>query len=318
MSLTVYVPTFGGNTYYFPSKSPAESDTPFLAYVPGQSVAYGVGGVFAALGIASVSVLLLSRAGWYAGSVVASACGMVSLFLRGALLDRSSVAMYIASYVLDSVAAYVLVFTALLMGSRWVRHVEAGRTAFAALLAALGGVALVGCVVLESVALPLAFRREPWYRHIGHILHISSAAATLAASAIGLLVAAWKAATSESATAAEAAGLGGAFALLTAWGCFALAQTKMPLDAVANRSEAAWFLLNVLPLALVLLLWTLVNAPRVFAYAADACQLPPAYHRRQQWCEYPEHEYSYPLRKPGVPSELIDEDRIRSAMQRYA
>ncbi|KAJ1668028.1 hypothetical protein GGF38_002731 [Coemansia sp. RSA 25] len=353
MALTVFTPTFGTNTFYFPITSATiESDTPFLQYLPDQSVAYGIGGLFAVLFLAFLATVGLSRAATCAGGVIASMCLMISLFLRASLdgthtRTGGGVPMFIASFVLDSVAAYLLLFTAMLMCSKWIAYLEDGRTPFPALISGMGGLELVSCVVLEAIALPLTFYRDPWYRHIGHILHTASTSTALAVAGIGLLVTGWKAATCQGRSIlAEVLGLLAAFALLCLWSCFALAQTKAPLSAVANSSEIMWYLLNVLPLGLVLVVWTVLNAPRVFSYEQYAAKRPtpppppPVYCRPRHsrsyggHYEYPEQEYSYPLRAPGVPDfcrqntaesssdkagrEMTEEDKIQKAILRYA
>ncbi|KAJ2889817.1 Cell division control protein 3, partial [Coemansia aciculifera] len=120
---------------------------------------------------------------------------------------------------------------------------------------------------------------------------------------------------------------------------YALAQTKLPLTFVVNRSEVMWYLLNVLPLGLVPIMWTVLNAPRVFNYdeyqgkKQQVFVPPPAYCRPRHsrsyggHYEYPvEQEFSYPMRAPagGVPDFCrrqstveSNEDKIQKAMLRY-
>ncbi|KAJ2819135.1 hypothetical protein GGI24_004882 [Coemansia furcata] len=236
--------------------------------------------------------------------------------------------MYIASYILDSVAAYLLLLTGLLLCAAWIAYVEDGRTPFPKLLGAVGALVFVGCVVLESVAVPLMFYRVAWYRHIGHILHVASTCAVVAGAGIGLLVALWKGAVNKGCCLlVEVVSLAAAFALLLVWSSFALAQATMPLHRTGG--EVTWYLLNAMPLGLVLVLWTVVNAPRVFNYQCDAGSRPPppCYRPRYSYghYEYPAHEYSYPLRAPGVPnfgsggnSCAASEEKIQRAIMRYA
>ncbi|KAJ2386646.1 Cell division control protein 3 [Coemansia sp. RSA 2611] len=211
--------------------------------------------------------------------------------------------MYVGSFILDSLGAYFLLLTTLVLCGRWVAYVEDGRTPFPQLLWMVGGLLFVGCVVLESVALPLTFYREAWYRHIGHILHVSSVSATLCGAGIGVLATVWKALVNQGrCIAVEVVCLLSAFALLLVWSSFALAQARLPLGGAVG-SEVAWYLLNVLPLGLVLVLWTVVNAPRVFCYEEAVGKQPPVYRLRHSGSygghyEYPA-EYSYPLRAPG-------------------
>ncbi|KAJ2755363.1 hypothetical protein GGI19_001715 [Coemansia pectinata] len=325
--LTVFTPTFGTHTFYLPVTSNVESDTPFLQYMPSQSVAYGIGGLFIALFLASLATAGLARSPMYLGAVVSSLCLSISLFLRGSLVGGTS--MYIASFVLDSVAAYLLLVTALLMCGRWIAYVEDGRTPFPTLLACTGLLVFVGCVVLEAVALPLTFYGEAWYRHIGHILHVASVSATLAGAGIGFLVTVWKAVVNEGrCLLVEVGCLAMAFVLLLVWSSYALAQAKLPLGQTGG--EVAWYLLNVLPLGLVLVTWTVLNAPRVFNYEVVVVGKPPVYRLRHSRSygghyEYPA-EYSYPLRAPGVPdfcrqsgsSSGVTEEKIQKAILRYA
>ncbi|KAJ2240360.1 hypothetical protein GGI13_007695, partial [Coemansia sp. RSA 455] len=87
----------------------------------------------------------------------------------------------------------------------------------------------------------------------------------VAGSGIGLLVSVWKAVANEGrCLLVEVACLAIAFILLLVWSCFALAQTLLPLGRVGG--EATWYLLNVLPVGLVLVTWTVLNAPGVFNY----------------------------------------------------
>ncbi|KAJ2745600.1 hypothetical protein GGI20_002035 [Coemansia sp. BCRC 34301] len=344
MSLTVFTPTFGTSTYYFPVTADTESDTPFLQYRADTDVAFGIGGLSAALFLAFLATVGLSRTASLAGGVVASMSLMISLFLRASLNDTHQVPMYVASLVLDSVAAYLLLSTGMFMCSKWIRDMD-GPTPFAGLVVGVGALALVACVVIEAVAVPLSFYADPWYRHIGHILHTTSVSITVAVAAIGLLVTTWKAATTQSHTdiIVPVVSLVSAFAALCVWSSFALAQTKLPLTFTVNRSETMWYLLNVLPLGLVLVVWTVLNAPRAFNFDQYTAQrkhhLPPPPHYRPRHSrsygghyEYPEQDYSYPLRAPGVPdfcrqstvetsdaykSGMTEEDKIQRAMLRY-
>ncbi|KAJ2086410.1 hypothetical protein GGI09_006696 [Coemansia sp. S100] len=325
--LTVFTPTFGTHTFYFPVTTNVVLDTPFLQYMPSQSVAYGIGGLFIAFFLASLAIAILARSPMYIGAVVASLCLSTSLFLRGSMVDGTS--MYIASFILDSVTAYFLLATAFGMCGNWISYVEDGRTPFPGLLVFVGALVFVGCVVLESVALPLTFYGEAWYRHIGHILHVSSVSAMVAGSGIGLLVSVWKAVVNEGrCLLVEVACLVIAFILLLVWSCFALAQTLLPLGRVGG--EATWYLLNVLPVGLVLVTWTVLNAPGVFNYEVASVGKPPVYRLRHSRSygghyEYPV-EYSYPLR--GVPdycrqstngsASVMAEDKIQKAILRYA
>ncbi|KAJ2847828.1 hypothetical protein IWW36_003650 [Coemansia brasiliensis] len=328
-------------TYFLQVHGDMESDTPYLQYVPSRNVAYGVGGVFAALILATLTMQILARSYAFGIAVLASSCLMISQFLRGSLQQHYGwLAMYQAQLVLNTGGANLLLAMGMLLLARWVEYLEGGRqrrSAFAVLLAGLGAAAAVGAVGLQSVGVPMAFNGS--LRHTGHLLMISSAATTLGCGGIGLLVAAWKSATTVvQPMAAEALGLVLPFALQTVWASFSLAQAKLPLDNVANRSEVAFYLLNVLPLGLVLVLWTLINAPRLFSFTKGAV---PRSRASRRWSgraashyEYPslpaDHDYSYPLRLPahkqggggGFPSasdeKLAAQDKVQNAILKYA
>ncbi|KAJ2494963.1 hypothetical protein GGI11_008618, partial [Coemansia sp. RSA 2049] len=78
MSLVVSAPTDGvaGITYsdyYLPVGGDFEAYTPFLQYEPSRSVAFGVGGVFAALVVATAFIAAIARARVFLVAAAASA-----------------------------------------------------------------------------------------------------------------------------------------------------------------------------------------------------------------------------------------------------
>ncbi|KAJ1727123.1 hypothetical protein LPJ61_004748 [Coemansia biformis] len=322
------------DTYYLVIPGDAEFTTPYLQYMPGRDVAYGAGGVFAALLLATLATAALARARVFAVAVLASACLMVSMFLRGSLArDTGRVRMYEASLVLATCGASSLLLTAALLLARWVRLLEGAQSPFAQLVAVCGGLVALGVAVLECIGVPLVFGSDAWLRHVGHQLRVGAMAATLGYSGLGLLVAVWKAATNAPHITAEAVALAGPFGLLSAWASFALAQAELPPTSVASTSEAAFYLLGVLPLGLVLLLWVALNAPRLFSHGKD---LPLAHRAAGRWSGHydshyrypslpPDHDYSYPVRVAGpVPADRglarqpTAEDKVQQAMRRYA
>ncbi|KAJ1934781.1 hypothetical protein FBU59_005588, partial [Linderina macrospora] len=242
MSIPVfYTPTYSISTYYFVVPGDFESNTPYLQYIPSKNVAYGVGGAFGALLLASLATAFMARAHVFLTGTLASACLMISFFLRATLAGESTthnVSMYVAAYILDSCGAFLLTFMALLMASKWVAYLEDNRGATGTLLMALGGLYILGAVVLESIGIVFAFKESAWLRHVGHILHITTVAATLAISGIGLLVTIWKAvADTGREIIVEMINLAVPFTLLALWASFAMAQTKLPLSSSANTSE---------------------------------------------------------------------------------
>ncbi|KAJ2713654.1 hypothetical protein H4R19_002136 [Coemansia spiralis] len=318
------------DTYYEPFPGHMEATTPYLPYIPSRDVAYGAGGVFAALLLGTLGLAALARARVFAAAAVASACLMVSMFLRGSLArDMERVRMYEASLVLTTGGANAILLLAALLLARWVRFLEGARSPFAALVAAVGATAAIGAAVLECVAVPLVFGAGAWHRHVGHLLRVSTMSVTLAASGLGLLVTAWKAATTEPRITAEAAALAGPFAMVAVWASFVLAQAKMPPTSTASTSETAYYLLDVLPLGLALLLWLALNAPRLFGFAKD---LPLTNRAAARWSghydchyQYPslpaDHDYSYPVRVPAPGPRAGGADRgdaVQQAMLRYS
>ncbi|KAJ1956144.1 hypothetical protein GGI12_005384, partial [Dipsacomyces acuminosporus] len=309
MSLSIFTPTFDTSTFYFVIKGDFESYTPYLQYLPDNNAAYGVGGGFAALLLASLATAFLARAHVFLTGTLASVFLMISFFLRASLTDsadnrKANQQMYIASYVLNSCGAFFLMFMSFIMASKWCRYLDDDRSAIAGLLLGFGGFVLLGCLTLECAGIPMSFGTIAYYRYIGHIFHISAVSAVLGTSVIGLLVTVFKAVTDTGREIlVEMVNLAVPFTLLALWASFALAQTKLPLSNVANTSEIMWYLLNPLPLGLILLVWTVFNAPRVFSYDDYYAHKPspPAYNQGRYGghYEYPprddEMEYSYPL-----------------------
>ncbi|KAJ2552712.1 hypothetical protein EV175_003208 [Coemansia sp. RSA 1933] len=344
MSFAVFAPTLGGaDTYYLPVRGDFEASTAYLQYQPSHSVAYGVGGVFAALAIATVAIAALARARVFYVAAVSSASLMASLFLRGSLHEGSATGVYVASMLLDSVGAILLLFLTMVLVAVWMAQQQSaaiihsslddvtGVPPFAVLVGVVAAVVAAGCIVLECTGVPLTFYHTAWYHRIGHQLHITAVATVLAAAGLGLLVVLWTAATQAMVAPLELVSLALPFAMLCVWGAFSLAQTKLPLDTPANTSEVAWYLLNVLPLALVLVLWIVANAPRFFV-------MHHYHHHRQQKCmvdafpggglardrksrptsyytyPYDDDPPSYPMRLPAAGHE----DKIQRAILRYA
>ncbi|KAJ1663408.1 hypothetical protein IW140_005027 [Coemansia sp. RSA 1813] len=343
MSFAVFEPTIGGaNTYYLPVHGDFEAYTPFLQYEPSSNVAYGVGGVFAALVIATAAITALARARVFFVASVASASLMVSMFLRGSLHEGSATGIYVASLLLDSVGAILLLLLTMVLLAVWMAQqastgisADEGVPPLAVLVGVVASVVAVGCIVLECTGVPLTFYHTVWYHRIGHQLHITAVATVLAASGLGLLVTLWTASTTQSVMAPlELASLAVPFGMLCVWAAYALAQAKMPLDSVANTSEVAWYLLNVLPLAMVLVLWVVSNAPRFFVlyqqqkpqkYLSDAYAGGLVRDRKSRPASYYTYPYddeppSYPMRLPSGHARKADtpEDKIQRAILRYA
>ncbi|KAI8321032.1 hypothetical protein GQ54DRAFT_298235 [Martensiomyces pterosporus] len=327
MSLPIFTPTFVPDTFYLVVKGSFESDTPYLQYHPARNTAYGVSSGFAALLLASLATAFLARAHVFLTGTLASACLMTSFFLRASLdaIDHSHMQIYMASLILDSCGAFLLTFMSLIMASKWIRYLDGGRSAVAGLLLGVGALLLVGSVTLEATGIALAFDKAAWNRHVGHILHISAISANLGISGIGLLVTVWKAVSDTGREIlVEMVSLAAPFTLLALWASFALAQAKLPLENVASTSEVMWYVLNPLPLALVLVVWTLFNAPRVFSFDEYAeRKAPPAYSRGSRHggnYEYPPRDphidYSYPLRVQPASEYHANKEQPRGQRER--
>ncbi|PIA14367.1 hypothetical protein COEREDRAFT_10409 [Coemansia reversa NRRL 1564] len=294
--------------YYLVIPGDIKVDTPYLQYIPVSDVAYGIGGVFAALLLATLATSGLARAHMFGVATLASACLMVSQFLRGSLaVNTARLHMYQATLILNTCGANLLMLMAALLLSRWVRFLEGANSPFASLVVAFVGLVVLSTIALDCVGVPLVFYENPWYRHVGHVLRITGMSATLGTSIIGLLVSLWKAATNTLHMIAETICMFSGFGLLCIWASFVLAQTKLPPANVTGTSEVAFYLLGMLPLGLLLLVWVALNAPRLFSYEKD---LPPTYHVDSRWSkrfdshyEYPslppDNEYSYPVRVPA-------------------
>ncbi|KAJ2571654.1 hypothetical protein GGH19_004867 [Coemansia sp. RSA 1807] len=294
--------TFSTNgTYLLTVHGNMESDTPYMQYVPHRTVAFGTGGGFGALALSMLVVLLLNRAPVFSIAVISSTCLLASQFLRGSLSDPHSLTMYQISFVLNTFGAQLLLAMATLMLARWV-HFAGARRWTAVVVTGCGILVAFGASVLTCVGVPLAFHTDQSLRQTAHVLLVSAAASTLGASGAGLAVTAWTAASNmQQRMKIETAILALPYALLCVWASFALAQVKLPLQNVANTSEVVFYVLNLLPLALVLITWTVSNAPRRFTFDL------PSYGKSQNGIsrldthyEYPslpaDHDFSYPLR----------------------
>ncbi|KAI9502653.1 hypothetical protein GGI25_003508 [Coemansia spiralis] len=322
MPLVVYAPTISAvNSYYLPVAGSFESSTPYMQYVPNKSAAYGMGGVFAALVLATAGTSALAKMHAFLAASLASACLMTSLFLRGSLEANGNVHIYEASLILNAAGAFLLMALTVALLGMWMRQLGNG-SPFAVLLAACGALVLIGCLVLECTGVPLAFAHAAWYHRIGHVLHTTAVLATLSMSSVGLLVTLWTVATTTTATTVpEALGLAVPFAMLAVWSGYALAQAKQPLQAAANTSEVMWYLLDILPLALLLVVWVVLNAPRVFAFGDGQATAPAYYDKKKEgrptsYYTYPYEDElpSYPMRVGGEAAEA----RIHKAILRYA
>ncbi|KAJ2122144.1 hypothetical protein IW147_003648 [Coemansia sp. RSA 720] len=302
MTVLELAQTFSTNgTYLLTVPGNMESATPYMQYVPHRTVAYGIGGGFGALALSMLVVLLLNRAPVFSIAVVSSTSLLASQFLRGSLSDPHDLTMYQISLVLNTFGAQLLVAMATLMLARWVRFAGARRWAVV-VVAGFGVLVALGASVLTCVGVPLAFHTSPNLRQTAHVLLVSAAASTLGAGGAGLAVTAWTAAMNvQQRMGVETAILALPYALLCVWASFALAQAKLPLQNVANTSEVVFYVLNLLPLALVLITWTVSNAPRRFTFDL------PSYGTSQRGItrldthyEYPslpaDHDFSYPLR----------------------
>ncbi|KAJ2396914.1 hypothetical protein GGI23_003723 [Coemansia sp. RSA 2559] len=345
MSFAVFAPTVGGAaTYYLPVRGDFEAYTPFMQYEPSRSVAYGVGGVFAALAITTAAIAALARARVFFMASASSVCLMASMFLRGSLHNGSATGVYVASVLLDAVGAILLLFLTMVLVAVWMAQQQqldpssgrvdgaGGLPPFAVVVGVVASVVAAGCIVLECTGVPLTFAQAAWYHRIGHQLHITAVATVLAAGGLGLLVALWAAATQSMAAPLELLSLATPFAMLCVWAAYALAQAKLPLDSLANTSEIAWYLLNVLPLALALILWVVANAPRFFVvhhhhrqkYLDDAFAAAAggggglARDRKSRPTSY--YTYPYDDDPPSYPMRLHSghEDKIQRAILRYA
>ncbi|KAJ2658541.1 hypothetical protein IW148_004664 [Coemansia sp. RSA 1199] len=302
MTVLELAQTFSTNgTYLLTVPGNMESATPYMQYVPHRTVAYGIGGGFGALALSMLVVLLLNRAPVFSIAVVSSTSLLASQFLRGSLSDPHDLTMYQISLVLNTFGAQLLLAMATLMLARWVRFAGARRWAVV-VVAGFGVLLALGASVLTCVGVPLAFHTSPNLRQTAHVLLVSAAASTLGAGGAGLAVTAWTAAMNvQQRMGIETAILALPYALLCVWASFALAQAKLPLQNVANTSEVVFYVLNLLPLALVLITWTVSNAPRRFTFDL------PSYGTSQRGItrldthyEYPslpaDHDFSYPLR----------------------
>ncbi|KAJ2159830.1 hypothetical protein GGF46_002721 [Coemansia sp. RSA 552] len=250
------------------SNDTGESLTPYLAYEPRSTVAYGVGGGFAALAVASLVTALLARAYMFTLVAGSAASTMVAQFMRGSLASSSgSMEMYQATLALETAGANGLLLTASLMLGRWLRFVDGRLRATAVLAGGIGVLAAIGAAALECISMALVFDKGADLQRIGHQLAIAGAAATLGGSICGLVSTAWKAGSAARHMGTEVAALALPFALLSIWGAHALAQVKLPLRNVANSSELAFYLLSVLPPGLVLVVWLGLNVPRRFSFA---------------------------------------------------
>ncbi|KAJ2830436.1 hypothetical protein IWW50_000280 [Coemansia erecta] len=292
------------NTYLLVVPGALESNTPYMQYTPSRNVAYGVGGVFGALVLSTLVVQLLGRAHVFSVACVSGLCLLASQFLRGSLADPSQLTMYQISVVLNTCGAQFVLAMSTLLLARWVRFID-GREPLSVLVAFVGTSTALGAVVLSCIGVPMAWSLEGDRRRVAHLLLVSGAAATLGASGIGLVIAAWKASTrAHPKMGLEVVALMAPLALLCVWASFSLAQLKLPLRTSANTSEVSMYVLNQLPLALALLVWTVVNAPRRFCFDL------PSYRASQragghaavndQHYEYPslpaDHDFSYPVR----------------------
>ncbi|KAJ2779103.1 hypothetical protein H4R18_004202 [Coemansia javaensis] len=242
-----------------------EYPPPMIEYVPVRWVAFVFSAVFPLLAIRAVAVGRAVRAPWICAAALAPLLLFIALVLRGAAgaWDGDAFRMYETQTVLHLCAGHVLVGVLLAFAAKWyVRWIEIESQAVAGVFLGHVGIAYTAtALVFTCVGFPLAFDASEERRISGYRLVSAGLITALGMVLLGATLALYHTDARRGAGGAGAAAqrltvIWVPAALLVCWAAFALARMSLPMAAAANRSEALFYCLAVLPAAGALAVWT--------------------------------------------------------------
>ncbi|KAJ2782932.1 hypothetical protein GGI15_002751 [Coemansia interrupta] len=250
-----------------------------ITYEPVRWISYLMSALFPLLAARTLMVAKATRSLWLCAAGLASVLMFISLLLRGAMSRDQDDAfrMYETESALHLSAGYVLVGVLLKFTAEWVDDAAVQGTLSIFLTHMAAGYS-VAAAICTCVGIPLMFDTTETQRISGYKL---VSAALIVSIGLGVL-AAVLALYHIKGGAASRRGSGQlpvvivpAFVLVL-WMCFELARVSLPMDNVANRSDAIFYCLSVLPAVGAIGVWSgsaeeFLGADAVGAAATAGC-----------------------------------------------
>ncbi|KAJ2707317.1 hypothetical protein FB645_000828 [Coemansia sp. IMI 203386] len=232
---------------------------PMIQYEPVRWIAYLLCAVFPLLAVRVLVVAKQTRALWLCTAAVASILMFVSLLLRGAMGRDSDDAfrMYETETALHLCAGYVLVGVLMRFAAEWVGTASQGTMGLFLTHTGIGYTA--AAVVCTCVGIPLMFDASEAQRVSGYKLVSAAAIASIGLAALAAILTLYhvkRGGGSSQRGAAQVSVVGVPALLLLVWMSFALARVSLPMDNVANTSDAMFYCLSVLPAVGAVAVWT--------------------------------------------------------------
>ncbi|KAI8321035.1 hypothetical protein GQ54DRAFT_325418 [Martensiomyces pterosporus] len=243
---------------------------PYPHYLFNQVASYVIGGVFILLLLWLIITSYRARSTSFLMGMLAASSLSASFFIRGTYGygGNTDYKLYMALNILYTGGANLLASTALYMAGNWVHVADNGvrRAAFVPWFLCL--VCFFAANALEVVGWVDLFSSDGNdTRYKGLVLHIAAVSTTLGMCLIGFfLVFVKMCITARLRIKADVFILLASLVLVAVWAGFSIAQLRLPVDSSANTSQTLWGLFSTLPLALVIIVWAALNAPRRFRF----------------------------------------------------
>ncbi|KAJ1797155.1 hypothetical protein LPJ59_003316 [Coemansia sp. RSA 2399] len=243
-----------------------EYPPPMVQYDPVRWIAYLMSALFPLLAVRVLMVVRQTQRLWVCAASLASLLMFISLILRGAMgrTDGDAFRMYETQTILHLCSGYILVGLLLAFAARWVEVASQGVVGM--FLTHLGVGYTVAALVCTCVGFPLAFDAVEERRITGYRLVSVSLIVSLGLSLLGTTLVAYHSTVPGTAqTGAKAthplaehrlAMLVMPTVLLLIWASFELARMSLPMDNMANTSDALYYCMSVLPEVGAMALWT--------------------------------------------------------------
>ncbi|KAJ2679192.1 hypothetical protein GGI25_001760 [Coemansia spiralis] len=257
-----------------------EYPPPMLQYDPVRWIAYLVSALFPLLAIRVLMVARQVQRLWLCMAGLASLLMFIALILRGAMgrADADAFRMYETQTVLHLCSGYILVGLLLAFAARWVEMASQGMVGM--FLKHLGIGYAVAALVCVCVGYPLAFDAIEERRISGYRLVSVSLIVSIGMSVLGTMLVLYHSTTTTSQSGARAAHplsecrvvmIVVPAVMLLMWISFELARISLPMDNVANTSDALYYCMSVLPVAGTMVLWA-SKAEEFFAEGVESVE----------------------------------------------
>ncbi|KAJ1918038.1 hypothetical protein H4219_002866 [Mycoemilia scoparia] len=270
----------------FPSVDPgnlphqATYPLPPFSYQPSPAAGWVIGAMFGILMFLVVFVSFRGKTHVYFGGAVAAIFLMVSYFLRGAINSNAEdyEQLYWSSNILNAIGACLLSTVNFAIAAMWIEHISTNKGMSMGILG-LSLLYAIVIVVIHPIGATKAFDSHNSTREEAQTILTASYSLTLAFNFLLALICIFYSVTDTAREfVAHITNLLTPALLISAWASYHLAAVNLPPNNVANTSEVLFYLLDALPLGLVLILWVIFNAPRLFNF--DEKYYYSAYTRR--------------------------------------